>query len=267
MKTIIVPTDFSPAADTAIAYAASLAKVTDSSVLLLHVYQMPVTMNDFPVLMIPVEDLRKAADAGLARAKEEAVKKFPEVHFETESRLGDGEEETEAVAKERETLCIVTGTQKLSGLENFLLGNDALSLVKACTHPVIVVPESIEIKLPKNVVLAIDLEPVDEMPVQKISAFVQAIKAQLHIVHVATEDEKNISLQNLMDRFAGLPMSYYAVQNENVAEGIQTYLLQSKADLLMLLPHKHNLFERLFSKGHTAEIVGEVLVPVVCFNA
>lgn len=266
MKVIIVPADFSPASETAIAYAVGLAQAANASVLLLHVYQMPVTMNDFPVLMVSAEDLKKTADTGLAGAMEEAQKKFPQAHFETESRLGDSEEETEAVAKERDALCIVTGTQKLSGLENFLLGNDALSLAKACRHPVLVVHEGLEINAPKNIVLAIDLEHIDEVPVQTISAFVQALKAQLHIVHVATEDEKNTSLQYLMDKFAGVPMSYHAVQSHEVSEGIKMYLSQSRADLLMLLPHKHNFIERVFSRGHAAEIMAGVSLPVVCIN-
>src|ERR1700710_1805413 len=107
MKTIIVPTDFSPAGETAIAYAVSLARVTGSSILLFNVYQMPVTMNDFPVLMISAENLKSRADAGLSDVKKEASKNFPDVNFETESRLGNAEEEIEAAAKERETICIV----------------------------------------------------------------------------------------------------------------------------------------------------------------
>jgi nucleotide-binding universal stress UspA family protein len=267
MKTIIVPTGFSTPTDTAIAYAASLARVTTSSVLLLHVYQMPVNMNDFPLLMIPVDDLRKSADAGLDGAKKEAKIKFADIQFETESRLGNSEEEIEAVAQERATLCIVTSTQKLSGLETFLMGDEALSLMKTCSHPVIAVPEGAAAIAPKNIVLAVDLTHVDEIPVQKIIAIVDALKAHLHIVHVEIDEEEPGLLQNLMKKFAPLEATCHAIKNTGVAEGIKNYLLKSDADLLMLLPHKHNFYERLFFKGHTAEIVNEVSLPVLCINS
>jgi nucleotide-binding universal stress UspA family protein len=267
MKAIIVLTDFSSAADAALAYAASLASATGSTIFLLNVYQLPITMNELPLMMIPVNDLKATADTGLSRVKAEAEKKYAGVSFKMESRLGDAGEEIEAIVKEQETLCIVTGTEKLSGFENFLLGNDALSLMKNSSHPVIAVPEGTTATAPKNIVVAIDDSDADEIPVQKIMSFMDALKAQLHIVHVQTDDEEMpTSEQRLAELFAPLPTTYHAVKNNNVAEGIKSFLLENRADLLLLLPHKHNLFERLFFKGHTAEIVAEVSLPVVCIN-
>lgn len=267
MKTIIVPTDFSPAADAAIAYAASLATITGSTILLLNVYQLPVTMNDFPVLMVSVDDLKTAADTGINRVKAETQKKFPAIKFETASRLGDASEELEAIATDRDTLCIVTGTQKLSGLENFLLGNDAVSLMKNSSHPVIAVSEDSVSAAPKNIVLAVDNTQAEEIPIQKIASFVTALQAQLHIVHVQTDDEEvPTSQQSLTGLFAPLRPTYHAVKNNDVTEGIKNYLSEGGADLLLLLPHKHNLLERFFFKGHTSEIVGEISLPVVCIN-
>ncbi|MDB5207059.1 MAG: universal stress protein [Flavisolibacter sp.] len=268
MKTIIVSTDFSPATDVAISYAVSLATVTGSKILLLNVYQLPVSMNDFPVLMVSVDDLKNAAEAGLSGIKAEAQKKFTAVQFETESRLGDTADAIEAIVKERDTLCIVTGTQKQSGLEKFLLGNDTVPLMKNSSNPVIAVPEGSRATAPKNIVVAVDSTGADKIPVQKISSFVTALKAQLHIVHVETDEEEvSTSQQSLIDLFAPLPTTYHAIKSKDVTEGITNYLSQSGADLLMLLPHKHNLYERLFLKGHTSEIVGEVSLPVVCINA
>ena len=268
MKTIIVPTDFSPAADAAIAYAAGLATVTGSTILLLNVYQLPVTMNDFPVLMVSVEDLKSTADTGLSRIKAEAQKRFASISFKTESRLGDASEEIEMIAKEQEVFCIVTGMQKLSGFENFLLGNDAVSLMKNSAQPVIAVPEGAIAVAPKNIVLAVDNADLEEVLVQKISLFVNAFKAQLHIVHIETGDEDPLtSQQSLTELFAPLATTYHTIKNSDVSEGVANYVSQSGADLLMLLPHKHNLYERLFFKGHTVEIIGEVSLPVVCINA
>jgi len=45
MKRILVPTDFSPAAENATAYAAQLARQIEASLVLLHVYQLPPYMH------------------------------------------------------------------------------------------------------------------------------------------------------------------------------------------------------------------------------
>src|SRR6186713_953667 len=89
MKTIVVATDFSASAENAMLYAGQLASTINASVLLLHVYQVPVGMNDLPVLMISTEELKTNAESGLTRAKELCKKNFASIEVKTESRLGD----------------------------------------------------------------------------------------------------------------------------------------------------------------------------------
>ncbi|MBK8953866.1 MAG: universal stress protein [Chitinophagaceae bacterium] len=59
MKTIIISTDFSAAATNAMNYAIDMAKAINASVLLFHVYQVPVSISDTPVLLLSVDDLKK----------------------------------------------------------------------------------------------------------------------------------------------------------------------------------------------------------------
>jgi len=59
MKTLIVPTDFSPVSINAMNYAADMALNIDASLLLLHVYQIPVTFTEVPVVNISLEEIRK----------------------------------------------------------------------------------------------------------------------------------------------------------------------------------------------------------------
>ena len=89
MKTIIIPTDFSSAADNAMHYGAKLAQDLQAQILLLHVYMVPITMNDMPVLMVTAEELKGGADDGLMRCKSELEAAYPGLIVKTESRLGD----------------------------------------------------------------------------------------------------------------------------------------------------------------------------------
>ena len=69
MKTIIVPTDFSPIATNAMNFAADMAVNINASLMLLHVYQVPVSMTDVPVVMVSSEELRKSSEGKLQEIK------------------------------------------------------------------------------------------------------------------------------------------------------------------------------------------------------
>lgn len=265
MNSIIVPTDFSPAADNATTFAARLAQRLSATVLLLHVYQLPVPMTDYPVLMVREEDLKKGADDALNRALEAAQKRFPEVSFETESRLGDVATEIEDAAKERNAFALVVGTKDLSGFERFLFGDTTLSLIKNSSFPVIGVPESSNAGVPQNMVLATDLTGVDEIPARTIAGIAGLLGAHLHVVHVE-EKESNYYPKELMAAFADINTSYHAIKDDDVAEGLKHYVEQNNIDMVLVLPHKHNLYERLFFKGHTEGILHAMPVPVMCLK-
>ena len=70
MKTILLPTDFSPAATNAMNYAVAMAKEINASIILFHVYQIPVTITEVPVQMINIEELRKNSATHLQSLKE-----------------------------------------------------------------------------------------------------------------------------------------------------------------------------------------------------
>ena len=262
MNTIIVPTDFSPAAERATAYAAQLAKKVDASVLLLHAYQLPVPMTEYPVLLVNAEDLRKVTEDSLNRAREEAQRAAADVRFETESRLGDAVTEIEDVCKERNPVAVIVGVKQASGFDRMLFGDTTLSLVKHCTSPVIAVPETTTVGVPTNIVLATDLLNVDDIPAANIAAITNVLGANLHVVHVE-QTESTLFPEDLMNAFAGVNASYHPIKEDDVTEGLKRYVEQNNIDLVLVLPHKHNLYERLFFKGHTKGILHAMPVPVM----
>lgn len=258
MKTIVVATDFSASAEHATLYAVELAKRIGAGVLLLHVYQMPVTMSDFPVLIVSAEELKNNADMGLQKVKHTVQKNAGGILFETESRLGDVVEEIEDCCSKRDVLAVVLGTKEMSGFERFLLGNTAVSIINNASYPVITVPGSAAIAIPQRIALAVDSS--GNFPIEKISMFIQLFGAELHVVHIATDDEKDEIL--LPEAFKAA--KFHSWKDDDVTDGIQHFVEQNNIDMVLVLPHKHSLYERIFFKGHTKELVSEMPVPVLC---
>ena len=122
MKTIIVPTDFSAISNNAIDYAVDLAQATNSSILLFHAYQVPVSMTDVPIVLLSVEDLQKNNEAkmgDLKRSLQERTGNAIKVYAET--KLGDTVDELEDICEKVKPFAVVMGTKGATGMERVLL--------------------------------------------------------------------------------------------------------------------------------------------------
>ena len=258
MQTLVVPTDFSPAADNAMLFAGKIATTIQATVSLLHIYQIPVSMNDVPVVIIPVEELQEIADKGLDKAKELLQLHYPALSIKTESRLGEINDELNAACKESSPFAIVIGKHNASGLERLLFGNTSLSIIKHCKTPVIVVPENIKNYDVKNIGLALDLSG-SSIPQEKIKHFATKLNAALHIVHVETEKNSN------KDFLSPIPdiTSATIINDDEFVHGIESFVNEKQIDLIIILPHKHSVIEKIFFKTHTKELMQEITIPLM----
>jgi nucleotide-binding universal stress UspA family protein len=261
VKTIVVPTDFSEPAENAMLYAGQLATSIGASILLLHVYQIPAGMNDMPVLMVSTDELKKNADTGLNRAKELLQKHFELSNIETESRLGDVANELEDVCEKIDPFVIVTGKHGASGVQRILFGSTSLSIIRHTKFPVIVVPERSHNQQIKNAALAIDASA--GIPVPKIKSIVSELKIQLHLIHVQQEKSASLDLRNLVTELNSI---YTIIYDHEFVHGIESYVHENNIDLLIILPRKHNLIERLFLRTHTPELLKKASIPIMCIN-
>jgi nucleotide-binding universal stress UspA family protein len=266
MKTIIIPTDFSSAADNAMHYGAQLAQQLQAQVLLLHVYMVPITMNDMPVLMVTAEELRGGAEEGLIRCKTELESSYPGLPIKTESRLGDVVDELKEMCEQMNPQLVVMGTHGSSGLERILFGSNAISAIKNIKHPTIVVPAHFKFKNIQTIVLAADLTAANESAKFRLLQTLQLLKGQLHIVHVNTGEKENVQ-PALVQQLQPLSPIYNTVENKDVSQGLQQYIQSVQADLLVVLPHQHSMLDAFFLKLHTKDIVRHAEVPVLCLQA
>jgi nucleotide-binding universal stress UspA family protein len=262
MKKIVVSIDFSASSENAMDFAARLALSINASVFLLYTYQIPVSLNDTPVMVIPVEELKNNADTNLGRTKELLQKKYPSLTINTESRLGDVVDELNDLCATMDPYLVVIGKHNLvSGVEKLLFGDIALSIIRHLTVPVITVPDTATDFKINNIAFALD---GSEKPLhlQKIREFIEMVRSKLYIIHVeTTEKDKQIQLSNILPE---LNPVYQTIKDEDFTHAIQTYLSSNQIGLLILIPHKHSLVERIFFKTHTASVVEKLLIPVMC---
>jgi nucleotide-binding universal stress UspA family protein len=273
MKTIIVPTDFSTAAENALHYAVNMAKDIGASLTLVHVYQIPVSMSDVPVIVVSVEELKRSAETKIGELKQ-AVEHITSgtLKVYSEARLGNIVDELEDLCKQVKPFAIVMGSKGSSAVDRILFGSTTLTVIRDFSWPVIVIPPGSIYKKIRKIGFACDFNQVIETtPTPFIIEIVKTFNADLHVLNVDYEhrlfkrgsaDESVLLHEMLSD----LNPSYHFIEHENVEAGINEFAETHNLDLLITIPKKHKLLEGLFRKSHTKKLVFESHVPIMCVH-
>jgi len=274
MKTIIVPTDFSPIATNAMNFAADMAVNINASLMLLHVYQVPVSMTDVPVVLVSSEELRKSTEAKLQELRESVTHiTSGKIKIYTETRLGDVSDELEDVCKNIRPFAVIMGTRGASGVERVLFGSTTLTAIRHLTWPVIVVPPGKEYGAGiKKIGFACDFDKVVEStPIQFIKNMVKEFGAELHVLNVDYESkhfkpetpEESLMLHTLLE---GLNPNYHFINHPDIEDGINEFVEGNNIDLLITIPKKHKLLDSLFKQSSTKQLITQSHVPVMCVH-
>jgi nucleotide-binding universal stress UspA family protein len=274
MKTIVVPTDFSAVAINAMSFAAEMAVNIDASLMLFHVYQVPVSMSDVPVVLVSAEELKKSSEERLEEFKKGLTHTTSDkIKIYTEARLGDVTDELEDLCNHLQPFAVVMGTKGASGIERILFGSTTLTAIKHLTWPVIVVPPGKEYgKGVKKIGFACDFNKVLETtPVQFIRQMVKEFNAELHVLNVDYEQkyftpetpEQSLLLHSLLE---DLKPNYHFINHIDIEDGINEFAETNNIDLLITIPKKHTLLEGIFKTSSTKQLVTHSHVPVMCVH-
>jgi len=134
IRKILVPTDFSPAADAALRYAIDMARGLSAEIHLVHAWQLSAYAS-------PSSDLAKGMERDLSRDLAQAAARVPagEVALHQHLRLGIPYVEIVDAARDLGADLVVMGTTGKTGLEHFLLGSVAERVVRTAACPVLTV--------------------------------------------------------------------------------------------------------------------------------
>jgi nucleotide-binding universal stress UspA family protein len=275
MKTIIVPTDFSPAALNAANYAADMALAIKANILLFHVYQLPLSVSDTPIVLLSVDEMREAAENKLAQLKKDLEHIIPggALEIKTEARMGNLADELEDCCKTIQPFTVVMGTRGHSAVERALFGSNTLKVIKHLSWPIICVPIGKKYGTGiKKIGLACDFREVKETtPVPVIRTLVKEFQAELHVLNVDHDNQHfkaDTPMQSafLHTAFEELKPQYHYIEHKDIEDGINEFAESNNLDIVITIPKKHKLLEGLFKKSSTKQLVFESHVPVMCLH-
>ncbi len=271
MKTILVTTDFSPAANNAVHYAADMALSINAGLLLLNVVQSPVGYSDLPIV-INLEDMMRSAERDIQHLKEELkLRTKDKINIDAEVGLGTFFSELKNVCERVKPCAVVMGSQGKTAAEHLLFGAHAVHAVKHLTWPVITVPSGGTFSAVKKIGLASDLtQVVETTPIDEIKMLVNDFNAELHILNTGKSEvfDADIVFESglMQEMTMALKPKFHFINNDDTDAGIMDFVDKNNIDLLIVLPRRHNLIESLFHKSHTKKLVLHSHVPVMALH-
>ncbi|WP_341842404.1 universal stress protein [Chitinophaga caseinilytica] len=274
MKTIIVPTDFSETAYNAARYAIGLAGQTGATrIVLYHAYELIVPIPDLPtaVPIVNMDDLRESSMEGL-RNMQTQLKPMVPANITLDIRADNHllAANIDQVCREELADVVVMGITGGSQLEEILVGSNTVDVVKTSAYPVIVVPTGSAFKPVKKVVFACDLRKVAKTTRREpLLRFLDIFKPELHVVNIQKEGrehirpEENQELDNMLHDYNP---QYHFIDRPNVPEAVTDFAQGLQADLLLIIPKKHGLFDSIFKRSNTSRIAFQTHVPLLSIH-
>ncbi|HEX4875641.1 MAG TPA: universal stress protein, partial [Chitinophagaceae bacterium] len=251
-----------------------MAKSIGASVILLHVYQVPVSYTDTPIVLISVEELKKEAEQKLKKLQEEVEHMTSgSIKIYTEARLGNIADEIENLCEKVKPFAVVMGSKGSSGIEKILFGSTTLTAIRHLTWPVICVPpgktfgDGI-----KKIGFACDFKNIVETtPAEAIKTFVKEFNAELHVLNVDYHNkqfrpetpEQSALLHTLLQEANPV---YDFIEHKDIEDGLNDFAEKNNLDLLITIPKKHKLLEGVFKPSSTKQLVVQSHIPVMCIH-
>ncbi|SDL91817.1 Nucleotide-binding universal stress protein, UspA family [Catalinimonas alkaloidigena] len=275
---ILVPTDFSPAANNALRYAVGLARQLDARLTVLTVYEVPIHV--YPIystqtVMLEERVQKQARTEAIDRQLIELEAEFlahQAVPYELARQIGPIEETLENVATHGGYDLVVMGAEGATGLAA-LLGSTTTHLMRRVSVPVLAVPAQARYQGINRMLLAADYQEDIELEAYRpLVRLAQACQAHVDVLYVLgkyewlseAEVEAGRDLKQLLQ---AVPHTFRIERYSDVETGILTHLQAHPADLLAMMPQQHTLFERLLERSHTTHLCFRTHVPLLTFRA
>lgn len=279
MKTILVPTDFSPAAESATKYALELNQKINAKIILFHGYVMPHYAVDVTMVVTDFEDMKREEMDSLKKWTDKYKALYPQMQIE--SRFADSEQvianEVSQLAAAENVDLVVMGTTGASGLKSVLFGSNAAAVLEKAPCPVLVIPDKYKFNKMQKIVFATDYQDNDLESLTFLCEIAVLFEAEIIIVHISQTPQTDEYEPDLLEWFkhelldkANIDyknLSFHLLIAGDIADELQSYVEKNNVDLVSMSMRKRNTFSKLFSRSVTKTLAHHTRTPLLAFHA
>jgi nucleotide-binding universal stress UspA family protein len=273
MSKIIVAIDFSECSINAFLHALSLAKTSDSELILAWVAKDAGQKDAFEAQgSDPTKKVKDQFDELIAKYQPQ----LPKNKITYRIRIGKVYKEICALAKEEEAMIVVTGTHGASGFEAFWIGSNANRIVSASSCPVITIREGIDIQRPlKKIVLPIDSTPDTRQKASFTGYLAKVNDSEVHILSLYTSRVK--AVRHEVDLYSSQVAIYFdeegiryvraGVDAENISDAMIDYAKKVDANMISIMTEQETTASNLWLGPYAQQTVNHSPIPVLSIHS
>ena len=274
MKRIVVPTDFSDCAMSALKVAAMISDKIDAVICLVHTYELPVYGFTSGQLMYDGEEIGKIKEEiseELDRLADlDFIKKYTVERFILPEYSVDMITDHEIL---KDAYMIVMGTHGTSGLGDDLIGSNTEKIIRKAECPVLTVREGAEKTFnPKNIVFASTFygEVYDRFP--KIQEFAGLFGAKWHLLHVNTPSEfmttkfSNRLMKKFKEKFNLKNATISVYNDETIEDGVLNFCSEGGCDMIAMETHGRTGIRHIVSGSIAEDVANHTKLPILTFK-
>lgn len=263
MKTILIATDFSPASHNAALYGVEFAKAINANIILFTAFTVP---NPPPSITVSISryDVMMQTDKYLL---DEANTLDPgRTLIEILCDEGPPTDAIINIANEKKVDFIIVGMKGAGKSLKKIFGSTATALAKKTNVPLIIVPEKAKFKKLDIMVFANDASVLDKGIPKYISEITQLFKSKLYIVRINKNKKVfKVHTPHLLTKAEGVTTFEYS-SDADISYALNTFIEMNKADMLVMIPHKHLWLKHLFTKSETKDMIFHTHVPLLILS-
>ncbi len=275
IKNILVPTDFSTQAESALKVAAQIAKKNNATIYLLHILELPIHLSELmasgapapaPEAIFFMKQAHKKFEAVLDQKYLEDVDVVETVSFEDVLHgIIDS-------CKKNDIDMIVMGSHGSSGFEELFIGSNAEKVVRTSKQPVLVIKEDCDIYEIEDFVYATNFDDEDKPSLLAAYNFSKAINANLHLVWINTANgfKTTYETEEKMNTMIGdLDISDYSLNIYNdisVEKGIFNFANSVNAGMIGISTHGRKGISHFINGSLGEDVVNHAKRPVLTFK-
>ena len=258
---LLVPTDFSEVAQSAMQHAIKFAEIINADVILLHVVSSRDEVEEAK------EKLSKEITLGSSFSSSCNVTSFV--------RIGNIFEDIGDVAAELGISLIFMGTHKASRWQK-LVGSRAIKVITSSPVPFIVTQEKLmNSNGYDNIVVPLDLNVETKQKLELVAKIAHYFDSQVHLLTNDNSDEfiktklkaNQIWASNYLESKDIKNSSHLVDQGDSLTDGIFKLSKEVDADLIAIMNLADETVLGLYENSFQEEIVANDLkVPVLCVN-
>lgn len=279
MKNILIPTDFSAAAENAFRFAQDLFASEDVKFTVAHFF-MPALITDMahPPVAEYIETWQKTAEEQLAAFVRKIQTDTPGT-VATETTIGQlvipgfAAEEIVRLSGAPEVDLVIMGATGEKGWVEKLFGSVSLHVAQHAQCPVLLVPESVCYETFSEVVYASNYDDDDEAMLRRAARIAGLSSAHIHLVHV-TEEAAPVYVEHAFEArqlfkkdFPDLSFRIARIEGDDVPHALETYASKHEANLVIITGRQRSFFKNLLHKSMTKAVAFNTRTPLLVLHS